>query len=222
MLRRLSRLSKEIDKRGLLGGINWLLTTLIRRIFPHRQVIFFADLMEMDSNNLSLADNVEIKKYSRKDEIEHAEYIKLVETGTELMGSNAANLIEERFRNGGQLWVIRENGLFAGYGWAIVKDPLTPTFFPHTEKDVHHLAGEVFQEFRGREVFRILTQYMLIDYKKEGFSRFYGQVYEWNKASIRANSKFMRKIGVAKRFSILGREIVIWYEMLNKPQSKQF
>lgn len=217
MIRRLRRLSKEIKKRGLWGGIKWLLIITKRKIVPHRQVIWFIDLREIDSETFSLPDNVEVKRYYREDEIEHADYIRLVETGTELMGSNAIQLIKERFNNGAHLWLIKENGQFAGYKWSIVKDPLTPTYIPHTEKDVHGIGGELFEEFRGKGLFEIFDNYQFIALKKDGFSRFYSETYEWRESAVRtlSKSKIRRKIGVAKRFSILGRNIVIWYEMSN-------
>jgi hypothetical protein len=214
MIRRLQRLSKEINKLGFGGGIKWLFI-IGRRIVPRRQVIWCIDLLGIDSESFSLPDNIEIKRYYKEDEIEHDDYVRLVETGTELMGSNARQLVKKRFSNGAQLWLIKENGQTAGYRWTIVKDPLTPTYIPHTETDVHGIGGELFEEFRGRGLFEILTKFHFITLKNEGFLRFYGETYEWNKSAVHSLAKTNRKVGVAKRFSIFGRNVVIWYEMSN-------
>ncbi len=216
MIGRLQRLSKEINKRGLLGGINWMFNRIWQRIIPQRIVIWFTDLMEINGEAFSLPDNVEITRYTREDEIEHCDYKRLVETRTELMGSNPIEFIKKRFSYGAQLWIIKVNGQFAGYHWTIVKDPLEQTFFPHTERDVNAIGVEIFEEFRGQGLYKILNDFMVITLKKEGFSRFYRTTYVWNKSSISAISKTHRKIGIARRFSIFGINNVLWYEMSNK------
>jgi hypothetical protein len=216
MIRRLKRLLKEIGKRGVFGGIKWMTIEIERKIFPHRQVIWLVDLMEICDEKFALPDDIKIKRYNGEDEIEHGDYIRLVETGTELMGSNAKNIIKKYFNKGAQLWLMKKNGQLAGYKWSIVKEPLLPTYIPHTEKDVHGMAGEMFEEFRGKGLFQIFTNYQLIALKKDGFSRLYSESYVWDKLAVRALSKIYRKIGEATIFRIRGKKIVIWHEMLNE------
>jgi RimJ/RimL family protein N-acetyltransferase len=136
------------------------------------------------------------------------------------MGSNARKLIEERFSAGATLWLIRKKGHLAGYQWTIPKDPINPTYVPHTETDVHNIAGEVFKPFRDDGVYQESIKKMLFSLKAKGYKRFFSEAYLWNKKAIRAQSKTgLRRIGTARRFDLFGRNVVVWSDMINSRKS---
>lgn len=223
MFRRLKYLAKRIKTDGLVSGLRWLFVTIIRRIVPHRQVIWFVDLTKITSDEFSLPHNMFVKRFRSQDEMDEDDLNTLIKCRTELMGSATNEMINKRFKNGAVLWLIKEGDCIAGYSWTIVKDPITPTYIPHSEDDVHRIGSEIFSGFRGRNLFQLLTKYMLITLKKEGFKRFYSEAYLWNKQAISAMLKTdYRKIGVAKRFSLFGRNVVIWYEMSNLKNADEY
>jgi hypothetical protein len=218
MLRRLKAIVKKVRTDGIISGIRWLITKIYRRILPHRQTIRFTDLSEISSDGFSIPDNIQIQRLHSRDQMNKEDLKILIESETELMGSAANNLINKRFDKGGILWLIKVDNHLAGYRWTIVKDPLSRTYVPHTEKDVHVIATELFKEYRGQNLFILFTKYMMITLKNEGFKRVFSEIYLWNKRAEHAISKieYYRKIGIARRFNFFGRNIVIWYDMSNK------
>jgi hypothetical protein len=218
MLRRLKAVVKKVRTDGIISGIRWLIIKIYRRMLPHRQTIRFADLGEISSDGFSMPDNIKIQRFHSRDQMNKEDLKILLESETELMGSAASNLIHQRFEKGGILWLIKVDNNLAGYRWTIVKDPITPTYVPHTEKDVHVIATELFKEYRGKNLFILFTKHMMITLKNEGFKRVFSETYLWNKRADNALSKieYYRKIGIARRFSFFGRNIVIWYDMSNK------
>lgn len=202
---------------GFFGGLRWLLITVKHRIIPHKQIIWLVDLNEIDDKDFLLPKDIEIIRFRSKEEVDDVILNRIIEGGTDLMGSAADEILKKRFENGATLWIMIADGKVAGYKWTIVKDPLTPTYIPHTQKDIHGIGGEMFGSFRGRNLFQIFTKYKLITLKREGFSRFYSETYIWNKAAVKACLKTdYREIGIAKRFNLFGRNIVVWYDMSNK------
>ena len=205
------------EKYGFGDSIKWAWNRLLRKFFLKKQIIFFFELSEIDENDYDIPENVEIIIAKKENEVDLKYLKKLIESNTELMGMDAKNMIEERFSSGAWLWLMIMDGILVGYSWTISKDPLRSTFLPYTEKDVHNIGTEFFEEFRYRGLLRILSTYRFVKLKQEGFIRYYTETYEWNKAAIRAIEKDkMQKLGIAKKRKSFGRNIVIWYEMYNK------
>lgn len=217
MIRRLKRLLKEIDKRGIFGGIKWLITTSYHRLLPQKQIIWCTDLTQMDAEGFSLPDNLKIQRFYSIDQVDKEDLKTLIECGTELMGSAASSLIRERFDKGAVLWLYKENGILAGYRWTIANNHVTPTYLPHTETDVHSIGEEIFPAFRGRNLFLLVRTSCRIIMKNEGFKRFYSETYLWNKRAVKAILKAGgRQFGIATMFSIFGKNVVIWHDMTCK------
>lgn len=217
MLRRLKRIQGVVRSQGIIAGLGWLIRTIYHRVIPQKQAIWFADLTVVDDKNFSLPAGVEIKRYTSRQELTETDYKMLLAKGTALMGSATHILIDERLKNGAVLWLLKENGNLAGYRWTIVRDTLLGTYVPHTELDVHEFGVEVFSGYRGKKIFQMFVKHALITLKHEGYKRFFTEVHLWNERSMKAMAKTdLRKIGVASRFNVLGRNVVVWYDMYNK------
>lgn len=217
MNRRLKRLVREIDKRGIFGGIKWLITTSYHRLLPQKQIIWCTDLTQMDTEGFSMPDNLKIQRFYSIDQIDKEDLKTLVECNTELMGSAASSLIQERFDKGAVLWLYKENGILAGYRWTIVNDHVTPTYVPQTKTDVHTIGEEIFPAFRGRNLFLLVRTSNRIIMKNEGFKRLYSETYLWNKRAVKAIIKARgRQFGIATMFSLFGKKVVIWHDMSGK------
>ena len=206
-----------VKSEGAIVGLTWLITTVYHRVIPQRQVIWLTDLTKVDSEGFSMPEGIEIKRYHSIDEIDKEDYKVLIERGTSLMGSAASILVRERFEKGAVLWLLRENGQLAGYRWTIINNHVTPTYFPHTETDAHSIGTEIFPDFRGGHMFRLFDEGLKTILKKEGSKRYYSETFLWNKRAVKAILKTSsRKIGIATRFSIFSKNIVIWHDMTTK------
>ena len=217
MLRRLKRMVSIVKSEGAIVGLTWLITTVYHRVIPQKQVIWSIDLTKVDCEGFSMPEGVEIKRFHSIDEIDKEDYKVLIERGTSLMGSAASILVRERFNKGAVLWLLKKNGQLAGYNWTIINNHVTPTYFPHTETDAHSIGTEIFPDFRGCHLFRLFLEGRKVILKKEGSKRYYSETFLWNKRAIKANLKIsLRKIGIATRFSIFSKNIVIWHDMTAK------
>ena len=217
MFRRLRVLYHKIRSVGIMRAIVWIIITGYHRIIPQRQVIWCTDLTKIDSEEFSLPDNVVIQGFYSIDEVDKEDLKTLINCGTALMGSAANILIRKRFNKGAVLWLLKTNQQLAGYRWTISNNHVTPTYIPHTETDVHSIGTEIFPAFRGLDLYILFDQGTKIIFKNEGFKRFYYETYLWNKRAVKAILKTSsHKIGVATRFKIFGKNIIIWHDMSSK------
>lgn len=216
-MRRLRRIADIVKSRGGIASINWLITTIYHRVIPQKQVIWFADLTEIDSEGFSLPDNIVIQRFYSIGEVDKEDLKTLIKCGVGLMGSAGSILVSKWFDKGAVLWLLKKDGQLAGYRWTIFNNHVTPTYVPHTQTDAHSIGTEIFPGFRGVGLYRLFDQGTKILFKKEGGKRFYYETYLWDicavKAILKTNS---RKIGIATRFSIFGNNVVIWHDMTSK------
>jgi len=119
--------------------------------------------------------------------------------------------LEERFREGATLWLIRSEGQLAGYGWTLTGHTMRPHYVPLGVNDVHLFDFLVFPEFRGRRINPSLVTHILGQLSREGKTRAYIEVAEWNRTQLTSlNKTGLHFFGVARKMSILGRTFVEW------------
>jgi hypothetical protein len=217
MFRRLKVLCREIKSNGVLYASKWLITTAYRRIIPQKQVIWCVELTDVRNEEFVLPGDIKIERFKSLEQVNKNDLKILTESHSDLMGSASGILIRERFNKGAMLWLIKKNDQLAGYRWTIANNHKTPTYFPHTETDMHSIGIEIFRDFRRHHLFYIFQQSMVITLKNEGFKRFYSETFLYNKRAMKAMLNYgLRKIGIATRFSIFGKNIVIWHDMSEK------
>lgn len=217
IFRRLNVLYLKVRSDGIAAAIHWLMTTVYNRAIPQKQVIWCDDISEIDSAGFSVQKGIDILRFYSIDQIDQSDFETLSEYGTDLMGSAGSILIRDRFAKGAVLWLIKVDGVLAGYRWTFNNDHTNPTYVPQTEKDVHSIGVELFPAFRGREMFNLFRMSMYITLKNEGLKRFYLETHLWNKRAVKAFLKTdTHKIGIATRFSIFGKNVVIWHDMTSK------
>ncbi len=218
MFRRFKVIYRKIRSDGLISGMSWLITRLYHRVIPQKQVIWSTDLTLMDAEGFSLPDDLKIQRVHSIDQVNEDDLKILMECKSELMGSVASIFIRDRFNKGAVLWLYKVDGNLAGYCWTIVKNHSEPAFFPLTDTDVHFVGTEIFPDFRGGDLFRLFDEATKINLKKEGSRRYFSETYLWNERAVKAILKktSARKIGIATRFSIFGKNIVIWHDMSSK------
>jgi hypothetical protein len=221
MMRKLKILGKTLAKiiklDGFIPSMRWLFFEIFPKIVPQRKTIWVRDITEIEEEGFELPPNITTMPFRSCEEMEEGDLKLLIESNTELMGRRAEYIIKERFDKGAVLWLIKEDGRLVGYRWIIAKDPLYPTYFPHMESDIHGIDAEFFKDSRGKGLTGITQKKTMIALKQEGFKRWISEISPRNKSSIRANLKMgHQQIGVARRFSLFGRDIVIWSDMCNK------
>lgn len=221
MLRRFKVIYRKIRSDGLISGMSWLIITLYHRVIPQKMVIWFTDFTLIDDEGFSLPDDLKIQCFHSIDQVNKEDLKILMECKSELMGSAASVFIPDRFNKGGVLWLYKVGGNLAGYCWTIVNNHVTPTYFPHTDADVHCVGTEIFPVFRGGDLFRLFDEGIKINLKKEGARRYYAESYLWNIRAVKAHLKTSaRKIGIATIFSVFGKNVVIWHDVSSKIEFK--
>jgi hypothetical protein len=119
--------------------------------------------------------------------------------------------IKERFELGASVWLIKVEGNLAGYGWTLQGRTVEPHYFPLGEDDVQFLDFHVFPKYRGRALDWFLMTHILQTLAAEGRARAFGEAAEWNKASLSSFAMTpFRRLGWARKFTILRRTIVWW------------
>jgi hypothetical protein len=214
MLRRLKRLVYIIRHEGHIAGIKWLTYAIYHRCIPEKQIIWCMDLTKLNTDGLLLPDNLKLERYHSMKQVDDHDLKTLIAFHSDLMGSATSILIPERFNKGAVLWLLKEDCQIAGYQWTIANNHATPTYFPHTEGDVHSIGIEIMPDYRGHNLQNIFQKQMWIILKNEGFKRFLSETYLRNERAIKAFSKTgQRGIGIASRFNFFGKNVVIWHDM---------
>jgi hypothetical protein len=217
MHRRFIRIKGMIQSDGFIPTMKWMFVTFYRRAIPHKQVLFYTDLTILDTDESSLPDNLKVEQYHSLDQIDKGDLKTLINCGTALMGSAGLSYIRERFARGAVLWLLKVDRQVAGYRWIMENDHVTSTFFPHMKTDLHSLATELFLDFRGQNLFGIFRKEVHRIKRNEGFKTCYSESKLYNKRAVKAHLKIGDiKFGIATRFRMFGKNVVIWHDMNDK------
>ena len=99
----------------------------------------------------------------------------------------------------------------AGYSWTIRGRTIASYYFPMAHDDVQLFDFYIFPRFRGRAILWFLITYILDYLRDEGAARVFGDVAEWNHASISFYQTVpFHRLGVVRSFTIFGHTFVSW------------
>jgi ribosomal protein S18 acetylase RimI-like enzyme len=216
----LSRLLEPISRLADYGRRHGFRATVQRagvfvsRIFSsHRMVLFYFDFSSLRSSDANfpgsrLPGDLSVERKSGSEEMVAADLERIVNFWNPDL---ARRNIEERFREGASLWLIRSEQNLAGYGWSITGRTIAPHYHPLSANDVHLFDFLVFPEYRGRNINPSLVESMLQRLAADGRTRAYIEVREWNHAQLKslAKTRFQR-LGFARKVSLGGRTFVEW------------
>ncbi len=125
-------------------------------------------------------------------------------------------LMTERFAAHAELWLLREQGKIAAYGWSLKEKTMEPHFFQLRPGDVHLFDFFVFPEFRGRGLNPALVGQILATMSREGLKRALIEAAAWNKAQLASLKKTpFQQLGIARK-SFSGKPIVVWSDRSKK------
>jgi len=120
---------------------------------------------------------------------------------------------KERFSKGAWLWLVKYNKVTAGFVWTLREQPIEPYFMPLRNDDIHLFDNEIFSQFRGQGVNSVLIDNVLLSLKNQGMARAYIETRWWNTQEISSLAKTgFKRIGVARKYRILGKTTILWYD----------
>jgi ribosomal protein S18 acetylase RimI-like enzyme len=204
----ISRVISYGKRNGLWATVRRFRLAGERALFANRMALFYCDLPALTASKSGLAPSLKVERYANQRDLIPGD---LKEITSFWNPGQARRNIDERFRLGALLWLIKFKNELAGYGWTLQGRTVEPHYFPLGENDIQFLDFHVFPKFRGRAIDWCLMTYILYQLAAEGKARAYGEAAEWNKASLSsfAMSPF-RRLGWGKKYTILGRTIVWW------------
>lgn len=210
LLASISRLINYYERHGF-GATLQRIPIFVRRSFLSRRfAVYSIDLTGIRSASQvrNWPERLTVTRVTRREDIEEQDWQKISNFwNPELSLRN----FSKRFSEGATVWLIRSEGILAGYGWTLTGGAIHPHFVPFGPNDVHLFDFLVFPEFRGRRINPQLVNYILDRLVEENRARAYIEVAEWNRPQITSLSRTgFQLMGMAHKFSLRGRNIVVW------------
>jgi GNAT superfamily N-acetyltransferase len=203
-----SRLVGYFKRHGFRSTLDrfWV---FMQRMFSNRMVLFYLDFPKRSTSlDARLPQHLAVERKGSRAEMRSDDWDKIVNFWNPRM---AERNLTERFCQGAALWLVRSEGQLAGYGWTVTGHTIEPHYHPLGANDVHMFDFLVFPEFRGKNVNPFLVDYILDQMTKEGMTRAYIEVREWNKPQLQSLRKTrFQLLGVARKTSLFGRTFVEW------------
>jgi hypothetical protein len=172
-------------------------------------VVFYCDLARQTSPPAALPSTLRIVRLRSESELDPQH---LKEMTSFWNPKQSTRDIKERFEKGASLWLIICSESLAGYSWTIQGRTISSYYFPLTQDDVQIFDWYVFPKYRGRAIHWFLITHILYELGSEGASRAYGDVAEWNRASLSSYKLLtpFRMLGLVRSFTIFGHTFVFW------------
>jgi hypothetical protein len=206
-----ARLARYYRKHGLVETLSRLMVGLRRSVACGKTILFCSDLFDADEVVPVLPDGSSIETLRQYSEIHPADLQRLFD---HLGGKKTEYAMQERFKKGTALWLLREHNQVVSFLWSARGKTVAPFYLPLTPEDVHLFDAESFPEQRGRGFYPLLVRYVCCKLREDGVSRVYMDVKMWNVPSIRGLAKTpFRYYGVASLLRVFGKTITIWHEI---------
>jgi RimJ/RimL family protein N-acetyltransferase len=176
--------------------------------FSNGMIVFCCDLSKQTIAPLNMPSSLTVQHLSNYAELSVQDLHELTSFWN---AKQAHRNIRERFEERASLWLIRSGERLAGYSWTLRGRTIAEYYFPMAQDDVQLFDFYIFPRFRGRAILWFLIIFILSSLRDEGASRVYGDVAEWNQASLSFYKTIpFQRLGVAKSFTIFRRTIVWW------------
>ncbi|NIQ15925.1 MAG: GNAT family N-acetyltransferase, partial [Candidatus Dadabacteria bacterium] len=190
------RIKRFYDENGLLKTVRQFFSVAIRDIFKNRFIIFYAELTQM-TDDFILPDENTVVCRSKEEELSEQEMNSLYfHRGREIISYQ----LGKRFKEGAIIWFIKMNETPLGFIWSIRQKTIQPYFFPMCKNDVHLFDNEIFKEYRGKGINRLLIGSTLFELKRRGMVRAFIETGIWNKPEIRSLAKTeFNKLGMGSK-----------------------
>jgi hypothetical protein len=213
----ISRVAEFYRRHGFVATVRRAGVEVKRVLFSGRSVLFYCDLATQISPPPALPDNLKVERKKSSEELSPEDREAMTSVGDpKLVQQN----MRQRFELGASLWLIRCHDKLAGYMWTLRGCTAEPHYFPFGPDDVQFLDLHVFPKFRGRAIDWFLTTHIFHTLAAEGLGRAFGEVAEWNRASLSATAMTpFRRLGLGRKLTIFGRTIVFWDKGVSNGQN---
>lgn len=203
----ISRITEYYSRHGFGATIGRARVALSRALFANRMVVFYCDLSKPVRTS-AIPDSFKIDRLLSQAELSRQDF----ETMMGLWNPKLAlRNLNERFAKGAELWIIKSEEQLAAFCWTMKGRTISPYYFPIGSQDVQLFDFYVLPKFRGGAVLWFLIGSMLQVLKAEGATRAYGDVAEWNRASLAFyRITPFRRLGAARSFNIFGHQFTTW------------
>jgi GNAT superfamily N-acetyltransferase len=204
----ISRLSVYYSRHGLRATICRALLAVKRRLFSNRTVVFYCELAKQATPPADCPNSLKVERLRTYAELSPQDLHQIIDIWNPKL---AHQNIGERFGQGASLWLIKLDDRLAGYSWTLQGQTMVPYYVPLGKDDVHLFDFYVFPKYRGRALIYFLVIHILRSLASEGAARVFGEVEEWNQASLLSYTIMpFRRLGRARKLTIFGRTIVCW------------
>jgi GNAT superfamily N-acetyltransferase len=206
----ISRLSAYYTRHGFGATIRRAGLAAKRALFSGRMVVFYCDLAKQPTTPLNIPSSLKVERLRSYADLNPQDLQEIINVWNPKL---AHRNIRERFERGAALWLIKSEDRLAGYSWTIRGRTIAPYYFLLGEDDVQLFDFYLFHKFRGRAILWFLVAHILRCLRDEGAVRVFGDVAEWNQASLSFyRTTPFRRLGLAKSFTILGRTFTHWVD----------
>ena len=189
---------------SLRRGVCWLRESVVNR----EAVLFYCDLRVGLGTLGELPGAYSVERKECRSEISEEDMDKMLNYWNRDLRERQ---IQDRFRRGATVWLVKKNGQLAGHGWTLTGATMEPHFFPLAENDVHLFDFVVFPEFRGQGANVALVNKILAVVASEGRSRAFIESALRNTAQLRSLNKTpFHKLGTARKVSCFRWVLVVW------------
>lgn len=196
------------SRHGFVATLLRAKTALTHRLFYNRMVVFYCDLPAVVVAPTRGAKKVDLSRLSEYSELQEQDFGALTSFWNP---KQAQRDIADRFSKGASLWLLKSEGVLAGFGWTIRGRTITPYYFPIGQNDIQLFDFYVFPKFRGRAFHWLLTNYILRTLAKEGGQRAFADTGEWNQAQLASfRLTNFQRLGLARSRRVFGHTFISW------------
>jgi len=211
------RLAEYYRRHGLRSTVKRA-RLAARRISANRMVLFYCDVSTLGRSKEGLPGGLEVERKTSANQLSPSDLNDFLNVWNPGL---ARRQMDERFRLGSSLWLAKRDGALAGYGWSLRGGTVEPHYFPLGQNDVHLFDFTVFERYRGRGINPLLVTSILHRLAADGADRAFIEAAEWNRAQLSSLGKTpFRRLGCARKSTILGQTFVHWAEEKTQVQEK--
>ena len=216
----ISRIIRFRKDKGFRKTINRFYFKIKQHLLQNRDVLFYCEIANFNDEDIKMPPNLKVICVTSVDEILPEDMNALIEYRGEKI---VCQQIEERFSHGAVLYMVKRDGVFSGFAWIMKEVPIEHFFFPLTKNDAYFFDAAILPKYRSRGVLPPFSRFVFSELKKQGIIRAFFAAHEWNRPMIRTAMRRMAfvKFGVARKYHILGKDIIIWNEMCNRNKNAQ-
>ena len=197
------------NKHGLLILIaRGFRNRLWRRFINSREVVFVAELQNLNTIKYSCPDNLIVEPYNVVKDIPQKLIKQLLDIECEEI---LFPFLEKNFRLGATFWLGRIDNKVVGYQWSLIGGFNGFYSLPVKPDEAIIFSTQIFPEVRGKQINPALTEMIFKKLKHIGLTRVYIKVNVWNKANLRSLSKTnCRSLGTVRTIKLFNKYITIW------------